>query len=294
VFELPEKLDVPAAWERIDFSTLRGTILVIGSADAGKSTFAKYLVRQLHGTGIPTALVDGDPGQTHLGPPGTITAVLPGEQRAQIWRSFIGATTPMRHMLPQLAGASRLVRAAEQAGAQAVIFDTCGLVEPRAGGLALKLALVDLLQPTLVFALQRAAELEGLLEPLRRSRRARLVEMKVSAAPRRRSLPARQAHRASQFARYFKGARQVQVDWSELAVLPQADLPQGAFSLGRLAALEDRQGFTRSLGIITRIELEAQQLTLLAPPVSLKGVTTLHLAELELDVETFKDRPKPF
>jgi hypothetical protein len=42
---------------------LRGTLMVIGAPDTGKSTFAQYLYRRLCAESRCVAYLDGDPGQ---------------------------------------------------------------------------------------------------------------------------------------------------------------------------------------------------------------------------------------
>jgi polynucleotide 5'-hydroxyl-kinase GRC3/NOL9 len=50
----------------------KGSVILLGTADAGKSTFSKFLVSQLCKRRLRVALVDADIGQSILGPPGTI------------------------------------------------------------------------------------------------------------------------------------------------------------------------------------------------------------------------------
>ena len=88
-----------------------------------------------------------------------------------------------RHMLQLVVGAARLIGAAQSAGAQVVVYDTCGLVEPGLGGLALKQAKLDLLRPVQVYALQRTDELlEPLLIPLERRGGVQVQRLRPSAA----------------------------------------------------------------------------------------------------------------
>jgi polynucleotide 5'-hydroxyl-kinase GRC3/NOL9 len=283
----PGHFDLPAAWKTVDFSEIRGTILVVGAPDVGKSTFVKYLYQELQAAGRPAAYLDGDPGQSSLGPPAVVSAEFRGSDKPSTWRRFIGSTTPVGHMLDVVVGAARLAERARRAGAEVVLCDTCGLVDPPAGGLALKLALVDLLQPALVVALRRGKELDPLLQVLRKLRRTRLVELDASPAARRRSPKVRQAHRREQFAAYFSGARVRQVSWENMAVLPGP-----YFSPRRLVALEDAQGFTLRLGIILDINQAASQVTLLTPSGA-PDPAALHLGSLELDLKTFQDKIRP-
>ena len=284
-------METRSAWEQIDLSGLRGTLIVTGAPDVGKSTFAQYLYRRLCAMSRRTAYLDGDPGQSTLGPPATMTLAMgrDGEDtwppKGVTWRRFVGAVSPVRHMLPVLVGAARLVQAAQNAGAEIVVYDTTGLVNPAQGGPALKLAKVDLLRPAVVFGIQRDQELEPALAPLRHSR-VRVVELRPSPAVQPRDLLTRQAHRASQFARAFTAARPVRVDWRKLAVSPSP-----RFVFNQLVALEDSEGFTLGLGIVVSSDPALGQVQMITALDSLSHVQALRLGDVLVDPKTFRDQP---
>ena len=284
--------DIPRAWSHLELARLRGTLMVIGAPDTGKSTFAQYLYRQLCAGSRRVAYLDGDPGQSTLGPPTTMSLALGASGdivfplQGKTWRSFVGAVTPRGHMLPVLVGAARLVQAAQTHGADAIVYDTSGLVSPAEGGLNLKLSKIDLLRPSVVFAIQRERELEPLLVALRRSHRMRVVDLHPSPSIKPRNTLTRQTYRASQFAQYFRASRPLTVDWEQLAVVPSP-----SFIFHRLAALEDADGFTLGLGIVQVADLRTKQVELLTPLKTLEGIDTLRLGDLTLDPQTFRDQP---
>ncbi len=303
-----QAVDIPRAWEEIDITRLSGILLVIGEPDTGKSTFARFLYRRLTEAGRTAAFLDGDPGQSVLGPPATMSLVvnqagLEEQERrgagpwmqggyslpedfpppAAGWCSFVGSVSPHGHMLSMLTGADRLVRAGRQAGAQAIVYDTCGLIDPAQGGYTLKLAKIELLRPTLVFAIQRERELEPLIIPLQRSGRAQVVRFTPSVGARPRGHTSRQSYRAEGFGRYFQDAQPVNLDWRRFAVFP---LPQ--FSLHRLIALEDQPGYTLGLGILAEIDRDRKKFTILTPLPSLEGVRAIRLGSMALDPETYQ------
>ncbi len=283
--------DIPASWTQLPFAELRGVLLIVGASDTGKSTLGRYLYESLRGMGCCVAYLDGDPGQSTLGPPATITLGLAsGDETAfppqgRVWQRFIGSVSPRGHMLPLLSGARRLIDAARDAGAEVIIYDTTGLVDSAQGGVTLKLAKVDLLCPSTVIAIQRGQELEPLLSPLRRSHRVRLIELQPSPAVRPRDLATRQAHRAAQFARYFAAAHSKVVNWEEVAVFPAPD-----FVFGQLVALEDADGFTMGLGIVRQADFRSRQVVLHTPLASLRGVDAVRLGDLVIDQSTYRDR----
>ncbi len=291
------------AWERIPINDLGGLIMVIGAPNLGKSSLAVYLYRKLTSHGLLAAFLDGDPGQTFLGPPTTVTMILSDQVELDellnssaapenlvgetALRSFVESTTPYRHMLPLVIGDARLVQAARQVSAQAIIHDTCGLIEPDKGGLTLKLSKIDLLRPDFIIAIQKDSELEPLLTPLRRSRRARLFVFPPSPSARSRSQAARRQHRTDQYFAYFRQAARLRVKWTEIAVFPQP-----RFYNGRLVSFEDNQGFCLALGIVLEVDLPSHNVTLLTPLRSLKDVDALRLGDVVIDPETFRDERK--
>lgn len=291
-------LDIPAAWRRLPLDDLRGLLIVIGGVDVGKSTFARYLFDQLQQIALPAAFLDGDPGQSALGPPTTMTispsppagrageAVIspsasPGRMSPRRW--FVGSTTPVHHMLPLLTGAARLSRFAFESGAAAVVYDTSGFIDPSAGGVALKHAKLDLLQPAAVFALQHSDELEPLLAPLRRSQRFPLYELRPSPAVRPRSPEVRRQRRIQRFRRYFTGAQTYSLGWNQLPVFPAP-----FYRRNRLLAIEDSAGFTLALGIIVDLDRPARRLALLTPHPHPEQANALRLGDILIDPGSFE------
>ncbi|MBW2071603.1 MAG: 50S ribosome-binding GTPase [Deltaproteobacteria bacterium] len=285
---------IPPEWKGLDLSGLKGTLLVIGAPNVGKSTFARYLYQQLAARQQRVAFLDGDPGQTTLSAPTTMTLALgrSGDHdfppRGRMWQSFVGAVTPAGHMLQVVIGAARLVRAAQRAGVEIIVYDTTGLVNPFRGGVYLKLAKINLLRPTVVFAIQSARELECLLQPLRRSKRVELIELSISPGARTRDATTRQAHRAAQFSRYFTNSLPLTIHWPRLAVLPAP-----RFVANQLVALEDEEGLMLGLGIVLESDQNAKKVVLYTPVTSIDRVDTLHLGDVVLDPHTFQDARLP-
>lgn len=284
-------LDLPDDWRDLPLDGLQGTLMILGAPDAGKSTFARYLFEQLQAHSRRVGFLDGDPGQSALGPPTTLTLSLsiggdsPFPPTGPTWRRFIGSTSPAGHMLPVVAGAARLAEAAYTAGAEAIVYDTSGLVDPAQGGYALKMAKIDLLQPAHVFVLEQECELESLVRPLKRSQRVPVTRLQTSQRARRRSQAERQRYRAQQFETYFSGAEKLDVDWRSKAVIPAA-----RFEPGRLLAFEDRQGFAIELGLVEEMDPRTKCITVKTPLRSMDEVARIHIGDLVLSKATYQDR----
>ena len=279
-------LIVPPQWSHLEISSLRGTIMVIGASDTGKSTLARYLFQQLCRSGARPAYLDGDVGQSTLGLPTTMTVALaaePGDDRFPPRGSratyFVGATTPRGQMLPAVIGAYRLRENALALGADAIVVDTSGLVDAAEGGKALKQWKIELLAPAAVIALQQGRELEPILWPLRRDGRLRTVEWRVSPHVVVRPREARVARRRVQLARYFEQARPCLVSLHKMAVY---DLDR--LALGALLACQDGEGFTLGLGVVEQADRLEATIVVRTPLPDLAGVASLRFGAARWDL----------
>ena len=281
---------VPDGWRALDLASLSGVLIVIGASNTGKSTFAHWLFRQLARSDRPVAFLDGDVGQSALGPPTLLTLGLAtqtseaSEEFTSLLHWFVGDVSPRGHMLPWIVGVGRLTQRALATGAKTIVVDTTGLVDRAQGGVALKHALVDQLQPTTLFAFQRAAELEPILAPLRRLPSPRVVELPVTDRVRQRDVQTRQAHRAAAFRRYFAGAGSLR-----LSLRTRAVFEGQAFAPRRLLALQDRAGLTLALGVILDWEPTSAVLTVQTPWTDPEAVASVRLGVLGVDVNTGRE-----
>jgi polynucleotide 5'-hydroxyl-kinase GRC3/NOL9 len=153
------------------FLEVGGTVMVLGGADTGKSTFCRYLIYRAYLAGEPVALVDLDLGQSHLGPPtclglGLFPPRFPGDDGLfPEGLYFIGDTSPVGAILEVAVGCRALVDLANRQGVKRVVVNTSGFIQGPGAGL-LKRAEVELLNPSLLFALERHQELKFLLRYL--------------------------------------------------------------------------------------------------------------------------------
>ena len=260
--------------------------MVIGASDTGKSTLARYLFQELCRSGLKVAYLDGDVGQSTLGLPTTMSVALsskPGDERfsphgPQV-AYFVGSTTPRGHMLPVVVGAHRLQQKALAWGAEVVVVDTTGLVDPAEGGQALKQWKIELLAPSMVIGLQRGRELEPILWPLRREARLQVVEWRVSPHVVERGREARIARRQARLADYFQRARQCVVSLCQIAVYELERLAAGA-----LVAFQDAEGMALGLGVVEQADRLEKTLIVRTPLPGLEGVASLRFGTTRWDV----------
>ncbi len=188
-----------------------GTAMVIGEADAGKTTFCAQCANAALAAGLRVAIVDADVGQSEIGPPGTIGMGLlesPIEAVSDVETKklhFVGATSPAAHLLDCCVGAKKMADAAREQAADLVILDTTGFVDGYAGR-KLKTCKADLVRPDYIVAVQHKKEVEHLLAPFGRMECFRVLRVPASPLARRKTQEIRAFRRRANFSSHFAGA----------------------------------------------------------------------------------------
>jgi polynucleotide 5'-hydroxyl-kinase GRC3/NOL9 len=275
-------IDRPAAWleavEHIVTAQSR-RVLILGPRDAGKSTFAREILRASIARGRDAALLDTDVGQKSVGPPACVTLgqVAPEGDLALVDLAFVGATDPVRGWRETIRGAARLLRTCE---ASLVAINTGGLL---AGpGRRLKAGKIGVLEPDLLVAIGEDPGLDLVLADHPALPALRLAP---SSRARRKTEGERRSARCAAFRAYFEGAE-------ERAAPRQAfdteDASEGPPCVGMLTGLTDASGRDIGLGLIARVDPEAGRLAYRVP-AGTGPVARLRGSRVLLD-EAFRDR----
>lgn len=298
-----------------------GLTFLVGAAHSGKSTLAKFLVTQIARRRHVTAYLDGDMGQSTLGPPAALNLALlqyplepirgplerprlpektqeegtfPGrhpkdlQDALVVARYFIGSNAPGGHFLPLLVGLRKLTQRARQLGAAMVVLDSTGFVS---GGAAreLKFQKIDLLSPQHLVVLQHAGELEPILQPFECRPGMRIHRLPVHPLAHLKTAEERQANRSHKYSEYFKGRRLAALDLQKIRIIGNASpletySPSACADLkGLLVGLNDAENFTLGLGILSHLDPRKEKVALLTPLSDLSGVKILRLGALKLD-----------
>ena len=234
-------------------------MLVIGPAEAGKTTFTAWLANHLRARGLTVGVVDADVGQSEVGPPATIGL---GAVRGPLTRSgdadpvaieFVGVTSPGRRPW-QVADATGRVVASARQRFDRVIVDTSGFV---AGGFgaAVKGRKIGASDPDVVVAIQGKGECEHILRSLTGAR-PRVIRLPAVRGARPRTAAARKRHREVALARYLDGARTITLDATRVAVRSVTGAPMtlDAVAAGTLVGLRGTDGTTVALGAIESVD----------------------------------------
>lgn len=201
------------------------TALLLGGADTGKTTFVQQSVTALTEAGLTVAIIDCDLGQSEIGPPGTVGMALakPGGDYHSL-RSltpaaayFVGAASPLRHLLDVCVGAVQMARIARKHRPDLLLVDTDGFIAGPPARLY-KRRLAELLLPRLVLAFARADELDPLLRTFAHLEAPEVRRVAVSEAVGRKTPAARATRRSARFLSALAGAETVTLSLDEVAL----------------------------------------------------------------------------
>ena len=206
-------MDISPEWESAigEVVASPGVAMVVGGVDTGKTNFCVQLANAGVEAGISTAVVDADVGQSEIGAPGTIGMALaekPIEALSDLKARrlyFIGATSPVRHLIECIVGTKKMVDAAVEMGARLVAVDTTGLVDG-AIGRKLKTYKADLVRPRYLIGIQKKREIESVLTPFEKVESIRVMKVSSSELARRKPAEFRAARRQLNFYKHFHDA----------------------------------------------------------------------------------------
>lgn len=158
----------------------RGVVMVMGTANTGKTTMSRLLIRDALEEGRSVAFVDADVAVPTVGAPACVAlrwvrsqADLDDMSRPDAMR-FVGSTQPQGVVLPHVVATATLVDEARK-GADFIVLDTSSVVSGVVGQ-TLTYHVTELCDPNLIIAMQRGEELEPGIGMLRRFLGARIAK----------------------------------------------------------------------------------------------------------------------
>jgi polynucleotide 5'-hydroxyl-kinase GRC3/NOL9 len=283
VSEKSETIPEPE-WEGIVEELLnhRGTAFIIGASDSGKTTLARYLIKNILSENLYISFVDTDIGQSSLGLPGTITMKLLKKsediknfQPEKIF--FIGSLNPAKKMPLMIQGTKKMVDMAKKES-EIIIVDTTGLIDSDIGK-ALKGGKIRSVQPGHIIAIQKHNEVEHLLTS---TGDAFIHRIKASRMAKQRTREERFKYRIEKFNTYFKENKtnEILLDNVDFFYNGRPYNPRETdFKEGTLVGL-NRNDDTNALGIL--LELDHNSITLKSPIHSIRGINRIILGNINI------------
>jgi polynucleotide 5'-hydroxyl-kinase GRC3/NOL9 len=167
---------VPPSWTRssedaLNLQTKPSTTIVLGTVDSGKTSFCTYLVNRALGEKRKVAVLDGDLGQSDIGPPSTVAYAFVTKPTTDLFNLraknafFIGSTSPSGATSKVIEGLALLKKEILANDPEFVVINTDGWVEGEDAA-HYKLQLLDGLDPDLILCIQQKDEMTHLINTL--------------------------------------------------------------------------------------------------------------------------------
>lgn len=227
-FSIIDEDPIPQSWKdaanRILLADGSVTVAVLGGVDSGKTSFCTYLVNSGLNSGRNVALVDGDLGQSDVGPPGTLglsfvrKSVIDLVNLPLIDAVFIGSTSPYNVVDKIISGLLKLKCEAEKKGSDLIIVNTDGWVDG-AEAIKYKCQLISSLKPKFTVVLR--SEGDSSLDPLISSLMSVETSLLMVETPKnikKRDREMRRIIRETLYRRYLKDAkvRTIPLSWIKM------------------------------------------------------------------------------
>jgi polynucleotide 5'-hydroxyl-kinase GRC3/NOL9 len=172
---------IPQSWvkaydELLSIEAKTVTAMVLGAVDSGKTSFCTYLINRLLHDKKKVAILDGDLGQSDIGPPCTVSYTFVTKPVTDLFNLtakdayFVGVTSPSTAIRKVVEGLSILNKEIITNNPDFIIINTDGWIEEE-DAIYYKIKLVEDLKPNVVFCIQQKDDMATLLNTLEKFRK---------------------------------------------------------------------------------------------------------------------------
>ncbi len=257
----------PSSWGKVaqaiaEVEKRPAAVLIMGQTDSGKSSLCTYLLNKLCKGNRRVAVLDGDLGQSDIGPSATIAYAVTAKPQTELYNLklengyFVGVTSPLAATTRTLEAFSAVMAEISGQKVDFVLINTGGWVTGEAA-VNYKAALFNTTKPDVIVGIQIEKELEELIA--KRTAPTYIIEPSTALTP--RSTEKRKVLREMTYARYLKHAKIQCYPISQLTVEPKKAIPQKQEpKKGLLVGLYGRNKQFLGIGVLRAINPERRVL----------------------------------
>jgi polynucleotide 5'-hydroxyl-kinase GRC3/NOL9 len=287
---------IPPSWVEsvkglMGFQKKPAIAMVMGKVDSGKTSFCTYLINKLISAKHKVAIIDGDLGQSDIGPPCTVAYAFTTKPLTELYELkaenafFVGATSPSEAVNKTIEGLALMKAEILEKTTDFVVVNTDGWVEGEEA-VKYKAQLAEKFEPHVVLCIQQENELEPLLATLTEFRK---IVIDSSSVAKQRSREKRKNLREMSYAKYLTDAKLRSLPLNQLAIEEKTALPIGqSEGDGLLLGLYDGQRKFLGIGILREVDSVKKTLKVLTS-VSAKPASVA-VGKVWLD-ENLKEAP---
>jgi len=252
---------IPPSWVEsvgvlMDFQKKPVIAMVMGKADSGKTSFCTHLINHLVSEKQKVAIIDGDLGQSDIGPPCTVAYAFITKPLTELYELkaenafFVGVTSPSEALSKTIEGLALMKAEILDRTVDFVVVNTDGWVEGEEA-VKYKSQLAEKLEPDMVLCIQQKDELEPLFAALK----FRKIVVDSSSVAKQRSREKRKNLREMSYAKYLTGAKVKSLPLNQLTLEEKTASPirQGEEG-GLLLGLYDAQRKILGIGILREVD----------------------------------------
>ena len=253
---------IPPSWVEsievlMDFQKKPVIAMVMGKADSGKTSFCTYLINKLVSERQKVAILDGDVGQSDIGPPCTVAYAFIAKPLTELYELkaengfFVGVTSPSEAVSKMIEGLALMKAEILDRTVDFVVVNTDGWVEGEEA-VKYKSQLAKMLEPDMVLCIQQKDELKPLVAALIKFRK---IVIDSSSVLKQRSREKRKNLREMSYAKYLTDAKVKSLPLNQLIIEEKTALPirQGE-ERGLLLGLYDAQRKFLGIGILREVD----------------------------------------
>jgi len=261
---------IPQSWiESVDvlvnFQKKPVTVVVLGKADSGKTSFCTYLINRLINEQQKVAVLDGDLGQSDIGPPCTVAYSFVTKPFTDLFALktenafFVGFTSPSEATDKTIKGITLLKQEILGKAVDFVVVNTGGWVEGEEA-IAYKSRLAEELDPDVIFCIKQNDELAPLLVALEKFRKS-MIESPIVV--RQRNKEKRRNLRELGYIKYLADAKVKNWPLRLLSIEEQDKAQIMQNEEGLLLGLYDAQRKFVGVGVLHKVDYKRKALKVL-------------------------------